>query len=171
MNKELAPLWVRIGLGTLTVANCFLVVAAPLVDCDIKLSDHKVRLLNMCLQTSYLISLALVSLFVCCKILRKLKTDTNETIIDVRRRLIFLEVMVQLILLARWFTTIFQKILFPSENGHEKIVTAYMISYLSIYFLLSELLPLTIVVYGIYLTIEWKHEEHTAIKDPLVVEG
>ena len=173
MNKELAPLWVRIGLGTLTVANCFLVVAAPLVDCDTNLSDNSVRILNMSLQTAYLISLAGVSLFICCKILHKLKTDTNEKIIEVRKRLIFLEVMVQLILLARWFTTIFQKILAPiKDSAHEKMVTAYMVSYLSIYFLLSELLPLTFVVYGIYLTIEWKHDEHTAIKGSLIaVEG
>lgn len=107
MNKELAPLWIRVALITLTVGNCCLVVTAGLVDCDTNLSDHRVRIINLGVQTFYLGSLSLVSAFVCTKILRKLKTDSNETIIDVRHRLIFLEVMVQLILLGRLFITIF----------------------------------------------------------------
>jgi hypothetical protein len=39
---------------------------------------------------------------------------------------------------------------------------------LSIYFLISELLPLIVVVYGIYLTIDWKNEPHAALKSSLI---
>ena len=113
MNKELAPTWVRLALFILTFSNCMLCFIAALVDCNTDYSDEKVRHINLGAQTAYLGSLSLTSVYICYKILQKLKTDSNQTIKDVRIRLMFLEGMVQLILLGRLFVTITQKILRP----------------------------------------------------------
>ena len=105
MRKELAPIMLRIGIVMLAIGNCIMIIGLPFIDCDINLSDAKVRKINVGTQSVYLLTLSIFSLIVCNQILKKFNTNTSFK--EARFRLITLEVMVQLILVSRLFATIF----------------------------------------------------------------
>lgn len=150
VQKELAPFWVRLGIELVACLYVPLILGLALIDCDVALSDTEVRRINLTLQITMLGVLSILSMVIVFMIVAKFQPN-NEMLRAARLKLRLLEVVVQLMLITRMLVTAFQYYFIPDPPS-----TVYMVSYFTVFLLLSEILPLSIVVYSIYDRIDWK---------------
>lgn len=146
-KNELAPRYILFALLSLTILNITLILTFPLVECSANLTDRGAKIYGLTLQTTYLAFLSGISLYVACKVHKQL---TFGTIKEIRQRVFFLEAMVQLIIISRIIVSYTYHLIYENDRS-----TAWVSSFMFFYFLLDELIPLGVVVYGMYLQVDW----------------
>jgi hypothetical protein len=154
MKQIELPLRTENGFYVLQILTVILFIIIPAVMVDKRVSDRQVKLMNLIIQTSYLLLLMSISAVFAARLIRYM---TYHNMAEIKGRIISLEVVIQMIIVSRLLTTLLEL------NSELRVPIVYIMAFS---FTTAELIPLTIVVYGIYLQVDWKSP--SSLANPLV---
>lgn len=118
--------------------------------------DKNIKLINGTTQFVYLVSLSLISGVLAFKISKRLKLHNMS---EIKKNLVILEFFIQMIIYVRLITSMAELSSASAKQNPAVIITIMCLS-----FTMSELVPLSLVVYGVYLQIDWR-KLHSAVNN------
>lgn len=149
-QSKVAPVLSKVLLVFLYTIAAVLVILSPLVDSSHKVSDNQEKNYNLTVLTTTLLVLSFAS-FYYLRVLITSLTFKQEAFLKIRRKLIFLEVLMQTTIYGRIFAGYYFYLIFPKavNNGISMII------YISGGLVFSELVPLIVILWGINSQVDW----------------